>query len=487
MTINRLKEKDFMYQDFSRSKLQVKLARVARICENFKIPVMILIDGWESSGRGYVVSEITKELNPKFFDVDVCSKDDSHGEFSFINDAWENIPAQSHIKIFTHSFYYDLFDKVSYKDSEIKSRIEEIENMEKMLTDNKTIIVKIFLDIDQEEQEKRIEKLKGSVKRSFYINSIDKMQREQHKAYAENFEKILRKSSFNFSRWNIVDSNNMKKAAKEVLGLLIDQITIGIERVGNQEKDKDRTSRSYNKKVHIIENLNLSKEISEKEYQEKKDKLQKEVAKTMYKLYNAGISSALVYEGVDAAGKDGAIKRLIKEVDPRLYRVHAISAPTREELAKHYLWRFYTKLPEKGYISIFSRSWYGRVMVERVEGFATTGEWNRAYDEINKFEKQLVKNRTMVLKFFVVIDKDVQLDRFKSREIVPDKQYKITDEDWRNRKKWDAYIEAMNEMLDRTSSDYAPWVIVEGNNKKYARIKVMEEYLKYAKKFLDEN
>src|SRR5699024_1975115 len=139
---------------------------------------------------------------------------------------------------------------------------------------------------------------------------------------------------------------------------------------------------------------------------------------------------------------DGAIKRLIKEVDPRLYRVHAISAPTQEELAKHYLWRFYTKLPQRGYTSFFSRSWYGRVMVERVEGFATTGEWSRAYDEINKFEKQLVKNKIMVLKFFVVIDKDVQLDRFKAREMVPDKQYKITDEDWRNRKKWDTYIEA---------------------------------------------
>src|SRR5699024_8078916 len=156
MTLNKIKEKNFIYQDFSKSELQVKLARVSRICENFKIPVMILIDGWESSGRGHVVSEITKELNPKFFDVDVCSNDDSDGEFSFIRNAWKNVPAQSHIKIFTHSYYYDLFDNVSYKEEEIKSRLEEIENLEKMLTDNKTIIIKIFLDIDEDEQEKRI-------------------------------------------------------------------------------------------------------------------------------------------------------------------------------------------------------------------------------------------------------------------------------------------------------------------------------------------
>lgn len=487
MTINIKTQDDFKYQDFSKSDLRVKLARLGRICENFGIPVLILVDGWESSGRGYVVSELTKELNPKYFSVDVASGYADSEDYSFIKNAWVHTPAQSHIKIFTDSYYYDVFDNLDYSEDEIDARIEEIENMEKMLLDNKAIIIKIFLSIEEDVQEKRIADIKDSVKKSFYIKSIDKIQSSNYKSYKKHFEKILEKSSFDFARWNVIEANDMKDAGKEALGLVIDQMTMGIERVGNQLKDKDRTERSYSKKVHIIENLDLDKKISEEDYQKKKDDLQKEVADTMYKLYAEGISSALVFEGVDAAGKDGAIKRLIKEVDPRLYRVHAISAPTPEELAKHYLWRFYTKLPQTGYTSIFSRSWYGRVMVERIEGFATVGEWDRAYDEINKFEKQLVKNKTMVLKFFVVIDKDVQLDRFKARERVPDKQYKITDEDWRNRKKWDPYIESMNEMLDRTNSDYAPWVIVEGNDKKYARIKVMEEYLKYAKKFLKEN
>lgn len=485
MTINIKTEKDFIYQGFSRSDLKVKLARLARICENFQIPLMILVDGWESAGRGYVVSEITKELNPKYFDVDVCEGDKDDGAYSFIINAWKNLPAKSHIKIFTHSYYYDLFDNLDYKDYEIETRIGEIKNMEKMLADDNTIIIKIFLSIDQKTQEERIKDLKDSVKRPFYINSIDKTQSQNYEDYEENFKKILSMTSFDFARWNVVESNNMKKAAKEVLGLLIDQVTQGIERVGNQLKDKDRTTRSYSRKVHLIENLDLSKEISEEDYEAKKEKLQNEVADTMYELYNAGISSALVFEGVDAAGKDGAIKRLIKEVDPRLYRVHAISAPTQEELAKHYLWRFYTRLPKRGYTSIFSRSWYGRVMVERIEGFARIGEWDRAYGEINEFEKLLVKNKTMVLKFFVVIDKDVQLQRFEAREKVADKQYKITDEDWRNRQKWDPYVEAMNEMLDRTNPEYAPWIIVEGNDKKYARIKVMEEYLKHARKVFD--
>ena len=228
----------------------------------------------------------------------------------------------------------------------------------------------------------------------------------------------------------------------------------------------------------------MSHEISEEEYQEKKEKLQKEVAELMYEYYEKGISQVLVFEGVDAAGKDGAIERLIKDVDPRLYTVYGISAPSKEELAHHYLWRFYSKLPKDGYVSIFSRSWYGRVMVERVEGFAKVKEWDRAYDEISNMEKEIYDHGSLVIKFFVTIDKDEQLRRFDARENDPDKQDKITDEDWRNRKKWDQYIEAMDEMLERTNQPYAPWVIVGSNQKKYARIKVMEEYIRLAKDHL---
>ena len=204
----------------------------------------------------------------------------------------------------------------------------------------------------------------------------------------------------------------------------------------------------------------------------------------MYKYYEKGISQVLVFEGVDAAGKDGAIERLIKDVDPRLYTVYGISAPSKEELNRNYLWRFYNKLPKDGYVSIFSRSWYGRVMVERVEGFAKVNEWDRAYEEISNMEKEIYDHGSLVIKFFVTIDKDEQLSRFKDREREPDKQYKITDEDWRNRKKRDSYQEAMDEMIVRTNLDYAPWIIVGSNQKKYARIKVMEEYIRIAKDHL---
>ncbi len=268
------------------------------------------------------------------------------------------------------------------------------------------------------------------------------------------------------------------------MGIALDRISQGLERVIRQRNENENTERTYIKETPILQNLDLSKEISEEDYQEKKGKLQKEVADLMCEFYEKGISQVLVFEGVDAAGKDGAIERLIKEVDPRLYTVYGISAPSKEELAHHYLRRFYTKLPKDGYVSIFSRSWYGRIMVERVEGFAKVKEWERAYEEISNMEKEIYDHDSLVIKFFVTIDKDEQLRRFEDRERDPDKQYKITDEDWRNRKKWDQYIEAMDEMLEKTNHDYAPWVIVGSNQKKYARIKVMEEYIRIAKDHL---
>ena len=268
------------------------------------------------------------------------------------------------------------------------------------------------------------------------------------------------------------------------MGIAIDRLSQGLERVIRQRKENENTERTYVKGKSILKSLDLSKEISEEDYQKKKAKLQKEVADLMYKYYEKGISQVLVFEGVDAAGKDGAIERLIKEVDPRLYTVYGISAPSKEELDRNYLWRFYTKLPKDGYVSIFSRSWYGRVMVERVEGFAKVNEWDRAYGEIANMEKEIHDHGSLVIKFFVTIDEDEQLKRFKDRQRNPDKQYKITDEDWRNRKKWDQYQEAMDEMLEKTNLTYAQWVIVGSNQKKYARIKVMEEYIKLAKEHL---
>lgn len=231
-----------------------------------------------------------------------------------------------------------------------------------------------------------------------------------------------------------------------------------------------------------LEKLDLTKEIDKKVYKKKLKVLQYEMLNAQQFLFNNKIGLILVFEGMDAAGKGGAIKRLVERIDPRGYVVHPISAPQTHEKRYHYLHRFWRKLPQHGQIAIFDRSWYGRVLVERLEGFATVQEWKRAYDELNQFEKQLTDEDYIILKFWIHIDEEEQLRRFEARANDPYKAWKLTDEDWRNREKFKDYKVAANEMFDKTDRDYAPWVLVEGNNKKSARIKVLEETIKHIEK-----
>lgn len=206
-----------------------------------------------------------------------------------------------------------------------------------------------------------------------------------------------------------------------------------------------------------------------------------------YQAYVQQRPVVMVFEGWDAAGKGGAIKRVTERLDPRGYMVHSIAAPKGDDAEHHYLWRFWRRLPEAGQIAIFDRSWYGRVMVERIEGFCTQAEWQRAYREINAFERQLVDYGTVLFKFWMHISKDEQLRRFEERAADPIKQWKLTDEDWRNREKWDLYYDAVEEMLLKTSTHLAPWTIVEGNDKHYARVKVLRTLVNDLSKALDYN
>jgi AMP-polyphosphate phosphotransferase len=225
---------------------------------------------------------------------------------------------------------------------------------------------------------------------------------------------------------------------------------------------------------NVLDAVDLSKKVSERKYERDLEKLQKEIARRAWKAWDRKRSTVIVFEGWDAAGKGGAIRRLIAPIDARLYRVISIAAPTDEERAQHYLWRFWRQLPRDGALTVYDRSWYGRVLVERVEGFAKANEWQRAYHEINDFEEQLVEHGMVLVKFWLHIDKAEQLRRFKERQKIVFKQHKITDEDWRNREKWKPYHQAVHDMISRTSSSIAPWTIVAANDKRSARIQVLE-------------
>lgn len=235
----------------------------------------------------------------------------------------------------------------------------------------------------------------------------------------------------------------------------------------------------------LLSEIELDKDMDVIEYRRELSKCQKKLAKLHNELYRKKIPVVIAYEGWDAAGKGGNIKRIAGALDPRGYDVHPIASPEPHEKSRHYLWRFWTRLPKTGHIAIFDRTWYGRVMVERLEGFCSQNDWQRAYNEINEFEKELADWGAVVIKFWVQIDKETQLARFKDRENTPEKQWKITDEDWRNREKWDLYEDAVNEMLQKTSTDFAPWYILESNNKYYARIKALKLVIKRLEKALD--
>ncbi len=235
------------------------------------------------------------------------------------------------------------------------------------------------------------------------------------------------------------------------------------------------------KNIVSINHIDLNEKLSPQDYKSKLKPLQEKARLITHKNQKNGESIVLVFEGWDAAGKGGAIRRLTGLMDPRLYEIHNIAAPDSTERTRNYLWRFWKRIPEKGVIGIFDRSWYGRVMVERVEGFATDAEWSRAYREIQWFEEDLIHSKIKVIKFFIHIDSNTQKTRFESRGNDPLKRWKLTDEDWRNREKWSLYETAIEEMLSKTNFDYAPWVVINGNDKYLARIQVLENFIKYAK------
>ncbi|MEE8321893.1 MAG: polyphosphate:AMP phosphotransferase, partial [Gammaproteobacteria bacterium] len=229
----------------------------------------------------------------------------------------------------------------------------------------------------------------------------------------------------------------------------------------------------------ILDNVDLDKRLSDTEYKRLLEKYQRQFYKLAWAAWDKKRSSIGVFEGWDAAGKGGGIRRLTAAMDARLYKVISIASPTDEEKAHQYLWRFWRYLPRAGYVTIYDRSWYGRVLVERVEKFAREEEWMRAYREINEFEEQLHEHGIVIAKFWLHLSKDEQLRRFKEREKIPWKAHKITDEDWRNREKWDAYKVAINDMVLHTSTEYAPWTLVPGDDKKFARVEIVKTYCKH--------
>ena len=298
---------------------------------------------------------------------------------------------------------------------------------------------------------------------------------------------MLEMTNTEYAPWNVVSSMNKTEAMHDILSIIVENIESRLK-----SKDSDRIGIRAESMQHELVDMPKLKDIDlaicsmeEDEYRKTLKKLQKKLNKLSYKLYKKRIPLIICYEGWDAAGKGGNIKRVASSLDPRDYEVTPIAAPVSYEKNRHFLWRFQKKLPKTGHIVIFDRTWYGRVMVERLEGFCSENAWKRAYNEINEFEAELTDWGAVVVKFWLQIDKDEQLKRFNDRKNTPEKQWKITDEDWRNREKWDKYEVAVNQMIKYTSTKNAPWTIIESNSKYYARIKALETIIAAVEQRLD--
>lgn len=347
---------------------------------------------------------------------------------------------------------------------------KEINTFERMLTDDGTILIKLFLSISKKEQKKRFDKLLQSKDTAWRVSKQDIKRNHSYDKYKEMMEQMLENTETVYAPWHIIEACDRRFATAKIFMTVIscikEKMNMTKSALGNPT-EKTMVSSSLSK---VDLNLSYSKEL----YKKKLENLQKRLTVLHGELYRRKIPVILGFEGWDAGGKGGAIRRLTEAMDPRGYVVNPTAAPSGEEKNHHYLWRFWRNMPKDGHVAIFDRTWYGRVMVERIEGFCTPFEWQRAYQEINDMEASLAHHGAIVIKFWMHIDKDEQERRFRARMEDPDKNWKITDEDWRNREKWDLYEDAVNEMIIRTSTTYAPWVIVEGNNKYYARIKVLE-------------
>ncbi|MCI9341310.1 MAG: polyphosphate:AMP phosphotransferase [Dorea sp.] len=468
------------------AKLEPKLGKLQRECRKFGIPVMIAFEGYGASGKGVQISELIKALDPRGFEVyAVKNETEEEKMHPFMWRFWTKMPAKGRIAIYDSSWYrkvlIDRFDKKTKKE-EIADAYRSICSFEEQLSADGMVIIKIFLAIDKKSQKKRFEKLMSSKETAWRVSEGDLKRNKKFEKYQEMNEEMLTRTDTEYAPWNVVEAVDRRFATAKIYAVVTQILTEKVEEARRKADSRRGTDASeavdIKKDTHFRESIlgkaDLSLTYSKEEYKERLEVLEKKMEKLHGELYRRRIPVVLGFEGWDAGGKGGAIKRLTEKMDPRGYVVHPTASPNDIEKAHHYLWRFWADMPKAGHVTIFDRTWYGRVMVERIEGFCSKREWQRAFKEINDMEKDLTDAGAVVLKFWMQIDKDEQARRFKARQENPEKQWKITDEDWRNREKWEQYEEAVNEMLIRTSTPNAPWVVVEGNCKYYARIKVLE-------------
>lgn len=480
-TGHSLSKLDFKQQQ---DELHAMLLQVQRDCREADVPLVIIVSGVEAAGKSSVVNRLTKWLdmrNVRTVSYWHESEDEKHRPYDWR--FWRDLPGKGEISILFGSWYTQPIVKaVTDKKKTDKTLAglqycaDHINRFEELLVKDGVVFLKLWFHITKKEQSRRI---KAKKKAGHRITPYEKSLSRYYDDFSWVSHSLLELTDTENAPWHVIDSSDRRYRDIRAGNILLEQMQHAI----GEKQPREETS-TFEYADQRLFHIDLDKKFTESRYDKLLKKYKARLAELHWRAAEQKRSTVLMFEGWDAAGKGGAIRRLTSAMDARLYRVIPIAAPTDEEKAHHYLWRFWRHLPLDGNVTIYDRSWYGRVLVERVEGFARDEEWQRAYDEINDFEQQLTSHGTVIAKFWIHISQEEQLHRFNERKKIEHKKHKLTEEDWRNREKWSVYEQAVDDLLARTDQPNAPWFVIPGNDKLYARIEVIKSVCKQLEKAL---
>ncbi|MDJ0928548.1 MAG: polyphosphate:AMP phosphotransferase [Gammaproteobacteria bacterium] len=460
--------------------LRLGLVNAQYRLKDANFPVLVLLGGRDRIGTEQVVDRLHEWMDGRYLDSWFATPRTEEertrpGLWRF----WRAMPPNGRTGLFAGGWIVLNIRALMRGDlgrSDYRRRVLHGNNLERLLVDDGVLLLKIWLDLPAEAMKKRLDKLHKNPAQARYAEELDWEIHETYDKATPLIERMLKDSS-DVVPWQVIDGSDEKARDLAVARLIHEAMEWRLDAANGVVADAAPAAVREGDEHPIVDhlaNVKLQKTIAYDKYKERLKKFQVKLHDLSLQMREQKLACVLAFEGWDAAGKGGVIRRVTQAISARDCKVFPIAAPTDEELARNYLWRFWRRLPRDGYMHIFDRSWYGRVLVERVEGFATESEWRRAYDEINDFESQLTEHGNLVLKFWLHIDPHEQLARFRAREQTHYKKYKITDEDYRNRERWEDYVHAVNEMVTRTDTKNAPWILVPANDKRYARIRVLK-------------
>jgi polyphosphate:AMP phosphotransferase len=447
-----------------------------QVLRQARFPVILVFGGVAGAGKGETVKLLSEWMDPRFMEVHaVGPASDEERQRPPMWRFWRRLPPKGKIGVFFSSWYLDAIDERVLEGgsgSKLLAALAETRRFEQMLADEGALILKFWFHLSKKAQKRRLEELWADKKTRYRVQEQDWQQLELYGKYRSASARMLSETDAPHAPWLVIEGVDNRYRNWNTGAALLAALQRRLA-APEPEVQQPLVALASVERVPLGRTLDLTLALDKSEYEKRMEEQQRRLVLLTRRRRFAHLSPVLVFEGVDAAGKGGAIRRVTRALDARLYDVHAVGAPTDEEKQQPYLWRFWRRLPRDGKLAIYDRSWYGRVLVERVEGFASEADWRRAYGEINDFEAQLERAGSVVIKFWLQISKEEQLRRFKAREEVNFKRFKITAEDWRNREKWDEHERAASDMIERTSTEQAPWTLIEAEDKYYARVKVL--------------